>query len=330
MAVVSEMAELNQFAISRALGSTMTGGETARFGRLGLLPLVSARTPHPTIPALTPGLLGDRYDAEIAKAVRDVSEKTLGPGQIIGRDRLLADPELAREFIRAAKMLGVTAPPALINRRLLRLGKMGRRLPEATEKKPTTSIDDRNVFAIEYAVVRIAHLYGATVDEILCEESIGKEYQKIVEALAPGYPPVIYRLGALYLRKTRNLKSAKKDAIKKLDPSEVEAFWVDLGSVNEVNQRSLATIGPCILDLDEPGRSLYIAKTASDAHLAQTFLNRQFWDAIGNRFWHPDMGRIHMKALPQSKLKEKLASWELRLIQHLEPVFNIKVDKDAA
>ncbi len=212
----------------------------------------------------------------------------------------------------------------------MRLGKIGGRLPKATEKKPTTSIDDRNVFAIEYGVVRIAHLYGATVDEILCEEFLGNEYQKIVEALAPGYPPVIYRLGALYLRKTRNLKSVKKDAIENLDPSEVEGLWVDLGSVSEVKQRSLTKIGPCILDLYEPGRSLYVAKSDSDAHLAQTFLNQQLWDSIGNHFWHPDMGRIYMKALPRSKLKEKLASWELRLIQHLEPVFNIKVDKDAA
>ena len=47
------MAELNQFAISRALDSTMTAGETPRFGRLGLLPLV-ARACRPAAPAITP------------------------------------------------------------------------------------------------------------------------------------------------------------------------------------------------------------------------------------------------------------------------------------
>ncbi len=330
LAAASEMAELNQFAISRALGSTISAGEAPRFGRLGLLPLV-AKAIQPVVPALTPGLLNSRYDAEIAEAFKDVSERKMGPRQILGRDRLLADPELASDFIRTARRLGIDAPPALIKRRLLRLGKIGGRLPKATERTSTTSIDDRNAFAIEYGVIRIAHLYGATVDDILCEDSLGKEYQKIVEAIAPGYPALIYRLGALYLRKTRNLKKDKRDEISNLNPSAIQKFWVDLGSVNRVKENSLSEIGPCILDLDEPGRSLYVAKTDSAARLAPSFLDQRLWDSIGNHFWHPNMDHIRMRALPQARLTERLASWELRLIQHLEPVFNIKVvDKDAA
>jgi hypothetical protein len=323
------MVEVNQFAISSALGSTMSARETPRFGRMSLLPLVASLR-RPTEPAITPGQLGDRHDEAIVQALKDVSQKKLGKKEIMGRDRLLADPQLAMRFVQAAKKLGVDAPPALIKRRLMRLGKIGGRLPKATEKDPKPSINDRNAFAIEYGVVRIAHLYGATVDDILCEDYLGLEYQKIVESLAPGYAPQIYRLGALYLRKTRNLKSAKKDAIRSLDPCEIEASWVDLGSVNEVKESTLATIGPGILDLDEPGRSLYIAKTDSVADLASTFLDPQLWDAIGNHFWHPNMERIHMKVLPQAKIQEQATSWELRLIQTLEPVFNIRVGKDAA
>lgn len=323
------MAKLNQFAISRALGSTMSAGETPRFGRLGLLPLV-ARASRPTVPALTAGSLDNKYDAEIKNAFTDVLEKKLGRGRVIGRDRLLADPELVHEFIRMAKKLGVDAPPALINRRLMRLGKIGGILPRATERDPNTSIEDRNAFAIEYGVVRIARLYGATVDDILCEECIGKEYRKVVEALAPGYPALIYRLGALYLRKTRNLQSAKKKVIANLDPAEIERSWVDLGSVEKVNKNNLTKIGPGILHLDEGNRSLYLAKTHSLAGLGSTFLASEFWDAISNHFWHPDTGRIHMKVLPESELGKQAASWELLLIQALEPVFNIKVGKDAA
>lgn len=323
------MAKLNQFAISRALGSTMSAGETPRFGRLGLLPLV-ARACQPTVPGITSGSLDSRYDAEIKNAFTEVLEKKMGGGRVIGRDRLLADPKLVHEFIRMAKKLGVDAPPAHINRRLMRLGKIGGVLPKATEKDPNTSIDDRNAFAIEYGVVRIARLYGATVDDILCEECLGEEYRKIVESLAPGYPALIYRLGALYLRKTRNLQAAKKKVIAKLDPEGIERSWVDLGSVDQINKKNLTKMGPGILRLDEDNRSLYLSKTHSIADLASTFLVPKFWDAIGNHFWQPDRGLIHMKVLPESGLRERAASWELRLIQSLEPIFNIKVGKDAA
>lgn len=316
------MAELNQFAISRALGSTMTAGQTPRFGRLGLLPLV-AKACRPVALAVTPGHLDDRYDQEIVEAFTFVAKGK-------ARDRLLADPDLARKFIQTVKKLGVVARPALVNRRLMRLGKKGGLLPRATEKNSKTSIDDRNAFAIEYGVVRIAHLYGATVDDILCEECLGKEYQTIVEALAPGYTALIYRLGALYLRKTRNLQSAKKKVIADLDPDEIERSWVDLGSVKEVNKNELAKMGPGILHLDEGNRSLYLSKTHSVAKLASTFLASKVWDAIGNHFWHPDTGRIHMKVLPESGLRKQVASWELRLIQLWEPIFNMKVGKDAA
>lgn len=316
------MAELNQFAISRALGSTMSAGETPRFGRLGLLPLV-AKACRPVVPAITPGHLDDRYDKEIVEAFTCVASGK-------SRDMLLADLNLARRFIQTVKKLGVDAPPALVNRRLLRLGKIGGRLPKTTEKNPQSTIDDHNVFAIEYGIVRIARLYGATVDDILCEPSVGDEYQRIVESLAPGYSDLVHRLGALYLRKTRNLKSAKKNATGVLDPEKIERSWIDLGCVKEVDANALTEVGPGILHLDEGNRSLYLAKTHSVAGLASTFLASKFWDAISNHFWHPDTDRIHMKVLPESELGKQAASWELRLIQSLEPVFNIKVGKNAA
>ncbi len=316
------MAELNQFAISRSLGSTVAAAETPRFGRLGLLPLVvSSRSPAP--PIVTPGCLEAQYDTEIEKAFTLVA-KGKSP------DRMLANPELAQKFVRTAKRLGVEAEAALINRRLLRLRKIGGRLPKTTEKDPQSSLDPHNAFAIEYGVVRIAHLYGATVDDILCEPSLGTEYQEIVEALAPGYSPLVYRLGALYLRKTRNLKKATKHLIEDLDPRDLERSWMDLGSVREVTKSRLVQIGAGILDLDEGDRSLYVSRTGSIGKLASTFLGHQIWDAMGNHFWHPDTTRIHMKVLPQSALGDQAANWELRLIQSLEPVFNIKVDKDAA
>jgi len=300
----------------------MSAGETPRFGRLGLLPLV-ARSCRPTAPAVTPGCLDKSFDEEIIEAFKAV-------GRGMARDRLLADPELAQKFVRKARCLGVAAPPAHINRRLLRLGKKGGVLPETTERVTQSSIDDHNVFAIEFGVVRIAHLYGATVDDILCEPLLGDEFHRIVEAIAPGYPALVYRLGALFLRKTRNLQRAKKREIEGLDPNEMERSWVDLGTVAEIKTSSLAKFGPGILHLDEGNRSLYIAKTESIAELASTFLKRRIWEGIGNHFWHPDRSHIHMKVLPQSALGKLLASWLLRLIQSLEPVFNIKVDKEAA
>lgn len=316
------MADLNQFAISRVLGSRIAPGDEPRFGRLRLLPMV-AHSHGPLLSAITPGRLGGKYDGQIKRALDAVA---VG----FSAERLLADPSMAQAFDRKARELGIVAPPALIRRRLLCLRKSGSRILKTTVKERVPSVEPHNAFAIEYAVVRMARIYGASVDDILCEESLGSEFQSVVESLAPDCSPLACRLAALYLRKTRNLRSLRRHALDRLDPKAVEGRWLELGNVDECRVELLTGVGAAILRVDEAERSLYVSRTDSVAELASTLVSPHLWTCIANHFWHPDTSGIRLKVLSHRDVEEKLNAWELRLIQLMEPIFNMKVTPRAA
>ncbi|MCK6484120.1 MAG: hypothetical protein HUU22_06770 [Phycisphaerae bacterium] len=316
------MTEPNQFAISRELGSRISAGDTPSFGRLGLLPLVAhAHGPVPV--GMSQGRLDGRYDELIKRAFGAVAAG-------LSADRLLADPSLARAFDHKAKELGIAAPPALIRKRLLRMRKSGGRLPKTTIKERVPSIEPHNAFAIEYSVVRLSRLFGATVDDILCDESLAGEFQTMVGSLAPQCSPLTCRLGALYLRKSRHTQSSRRHLIEQLHPSSVNDRWLDLGTINEIASNALAGVNAGILRVDEAERSLYISRSDAVAEMASTFINPFLWDRIANHFWHPHAAGIRLKVLPASAVSEPLEDWELRLIQLIEPVFNMRVTARAA
>src|SRR5437879_3496286 len=111
------MGDLDQFAISRILGSTFHPYSRTGFGGFSAVKAVGEMLAARPKPAARLGPDGLR-DAKIIQAFQAIHK-----GYSV--DRVLADPELAGRFIGRAQQLGVDAPPALINRRLLRIRKAG-------------------------------------------------------------------------------------------------------------------------------------------------------------------------------------------------------------
>ncbi|MBI5763558.1 MAG: hypothetical protein HZA51_08555 [Planctomycetes bacterium] len=317
------MSRLNQYAISATLESKVSTGSAPHFGMLGIYQSAFHARAKP--PGKTEGTLGSNFDEEIIRAFTDVAE-----GRAV--DPVLVSPSMSSAFLKKCKKLGVTAPPALINRRLFRIRKIGGLLPAATVVEPEASIDETNIFAIEFGVVRIKYLYGATIDDMICEPSIGAEFFRFVKSIAPHCDEHVARLGALYLRKTRNLRKVEDKKVESIDVREVECSWVDAGTLNEIKPNRLQNVGPGIIELIEPSRSLYMYQTDTSAASAiSQFADSQLWKTVGNLFWTPDLRQIRLRVLPSSLVHGfTMRNLLLRLIRGHHPLFNIPVDNKAA
>src|SRR5712692_6157548 len=153
------MAELNQYSISKALGSTMKPVKRGRFGGFGLLETVAealrAREATTEASAASGQTTKLTYaeDAVVVRAFEDVRQGA-------ATDALLWDRKLAEAFYRRCKELGLNAPDGLLGRRLITVRKNIRRyekhgisISPATKNEPHVSIVSRYAHVIEFVLV---------------------------------------------------------------------------------------------------------------------------------------------------------------------------------
>ncbi len=198
------MNDLNQFVISRILGSTMKHAKRPSFGPLGALHAqnqVLAQCPKPD-EQITFGLQAEK------RIVRAFEETRKG----FAVDRVLADPVLSAKFLRRCNELGITASDHAIALRLLAFRKSPRqnlRISKATAREPRRDFS-AYLFAAEMTIAQMKYRYGASVDDVLAYPEIGKEFDDLANRLYPGPSALEYRLAALHVRKSRYCKSEEK------------------------------------------------------------------------------------------------------------------------
>src|SRR2546428_5833983 len=184
------MADLNQYAISKALGSRMKAVKRARFGGFGLLETAAEglRAREATTGAnLASGettKFSYREDALVVRAFEDVRQGA-------ATDALLWNRELAQAFYQRCKELGLQAPDALLGRRLLTVRKNIRRYEEhgisispATNIEPHPSIVPQYAHVIEFVLVKLRYRYGASIDDILLDRRLGEIFESQAASLA--------------------------------------------------------------------------------------------------------------------------------------------------
>ena len=118
-------------------------------------------------------------------------------------DRVLADPDLNAAYISACRDRGITDSPKDLNRRLINSRKAGK-LGKLNSKR--TQFDDSEYrFAAEIAVRHLERRDQITLDDILVDPDLAKEFDEICEDIAPSFSSLRYRWSALSLRKSRKL-----------------------------------------------------------------------------------------------------------------------------
>lgn len=160
-------------------------------------------------------------------------------------DRVVADPYLDARFIQACWHRGAQAPQALLNHLLLNARK--RKILGKTDGARRYHIDpavmDQYLFASEFAARIMQDRQYAnsqrriTVDHILCDPELAREFDEIAKTIAPGFSSLDYRWAAFALRKAKSRDPkvetptfswlGRFDSIRPSQVSPVEGvFWI--------------------------------------------------------------------------------------------------------
>ncbi len=135
-------------------------------------------------------------------------------------DRVVADPDMNRRFLRRCRELGLAGTDFDLNWKLFygRKNSFFSDLPKT--KTYTASKKDEFEFssemAIRYVQEQVHNKEGRDVslDKIICDPELAAEFDKIAAKLAPGFTPLDYRWVALGVRKASGRYSNKAQTIK--------------------------------------------------------------------------------------------------------------------
>jgi DNA modification methylase len=137
-------------------------------------------------------------------------------------DRVVADPDLNREFVAACQRLGLVGDPRTWNLLLFRLRKAGELAHIETANRTQIAWEDCDdyLFASEITLQRMLDEGAArSLDEILCDPALAGRFDDAAAKLAPGFTPHEYRWAALRLRK--EAKQARSRAAVLSPPSRI-------------------------------------------------------------------------------------------------------------
>lgn len=140
-------------------------------------------------------------------------------------DRVVADPDLNRRFLRRCRELGLSGTDFDLNWRLFN-GRKNKWLVDLPKTKNyTPSRKDEFEFSSEIAIryvqaqVRMNEGRDVSLDKIICDPDLAVEFDRIASQLAPGFSPLDYRWIAFGVRKAagRYASKAKEATVPRFD-----------------------------------------------------------------------------------------------------------------
>src|SRR5882672_5469950 len=148
-------------------------------------------------------------------------------------DRVVADPQLNQAFISECRRLGLADSIKALNQKLLNLRKGGDLKGLRRSVRTSFRNEEEYRFASEIAARHLERQKNVTVDEIICDPELVREFDSIAADLAPGFLPLQYRWAAFNLRKAKRLKP---ELLSRVAPAQT----VSLGLVTQLDVVSIS------------------------------------------------------------------------------------------
>jgi len=311
---------LNHYAINQVVKGRMSVGGRFRFGQFGAHRVVTSLLKHRPRPAARVS-----FNYESDRIIRDAFEKVADGTS--AETVAMIDPVLAAKFHAAARRMGFHASAADMNRRLInirknkaRYEKQGIVLPESTVVEPKPSIVPSYAHVIEFSLARLHSRYGVSIDDILLDPALAKEYEEMARTAAPNLNSRELRLAALYLRKTRYIAKQTAEVIQSLNAAKMEAAFETVGTLND-RPKVAAVEG--MIELLENGKHLYISRNENLQAAVEQISSDSSLRFMANDFWQPKRESLLMRIFRGSEfLKVPISQWQLKLISDKKPVFN--------
>lgn len=263
------------------------------------------------------GLVGDQKswkallkdlqkDGQIAKihntALLGVTEAFKKVHNGFSTDRVVADPELNEEFVDVCVKLGLPGNARVWNTLLFRLRKTGMLSDVPTIRQTTLSWEDCDsyIFAGEIAwQLMIDEEHANSLDEILCDPTLAKKFDRIAKKFAPGFEPLDYRWAALKIRK--EAKYARSRATVLTPPSRLgEKIPLDSMKASHFHHTSGLYV------ISERSRKLYVGETLD---LKERLKQRY------RKTWVSEYGPVYVQILPVDPVKVGRLAWQSCMVK---------------
>lgn len=239
-------------------------------------------------------------------------------------DRCIADDTLRPRVVRTCQraVRGYSEQDYLWDlqnqRKASRLG------PHATQRDNFRHEAYRH--AAEIAARLIEDLHGATVDRLLCNPEIRREFDRIAQDIAPNVDPARLRLAALALRKASRLRPELAVRM---------GHGRSVGSVRASDVRAVprgVPSAPGIYIIRDPSGILYIGEAGNLRNRVRQHVDHSTSAGLARYFWDAGLENctIDLHTFPRNQAARRVdwrRAYERELITSRRPRFNIEFNR---
>jgi len=230
-------------------------------------------------------------------------------------DRVVADPDLNRKFLRRCRELGLSGTDYDLNWSLLSARKNRLMSGFPKTKRYTVRGTDEFEYASELAVRHLQRSQDVSLDQIICDPDLAREFDKYAMQLAPGYEPLQYRWMALGLRKAGRLQKDKvgKSGVPELQP---------LCSVPQLKSSSLPT-GNGLYLFSSSGTPVFLSHTDNLRHRIERHMDVSGSRGLPGWLWDQGPLDLSLAEMPGVRRASRQTA-ELLLVRTLHPLLNFQ------
>jgi len=233
-------------------------------------------------------------------------------------DKVVADPDLDRQFLRRCRELGLAGTDFELNWKLLSARKSSKLSTLSglikTRRFSVGKVIDEFEYASELAVRYMQQRENVSLDQIICDPELAEEFDDYAARLAPGFSPLEYRWTAFGLRKAGRI-GKREVAVKKLP--ELEA----LGKVTSLKLVRVPDLGGLYL-FSSGNQPVFAGQTDNLRHRLERHIEVSY---RGLPRWLWDAGRepLQVGVAPLPGITRSLRqAMELLLIRKWKPQLN--------
>jgi site-specific DNA-methyltransferase (adenine-specific) len=253
--------------------------------------------------------LGSLMGGETASIIQAFGEVRKG----CSADRVVADPDLNRQFLRRCRELGLSGTDFDLNWKLLGARKSGLMSDLPKTKSYTVSETDEFEYASELAVRHLQLTKDVSLDRIICDPDLAGEFDRYALQLAPGFTPLEYRWVALGLRKAGRLR---KDLENRIEVPKLEPVC----GVRQLKASSLPKAGGVYL-FSSARKPVFLGQTDDLRHRIERHMDVSASLGLPDWLWEEGPLDLSLAEMP-GVLRGVRQLTELLLVKELKPILN--------
>jgi len=233
-------------------------------------------------------------------------------------DKVIADPELDRKFLRRCRELGLGGTDFDLNWKLMNARKASKLSGLSdlikTRKYSVGKVIDEFEYASELAVRYMQQSKNTSLDQIICDPELAEEFDNYAALLAPDFSPLQYRWAALGLRKAGRL-GKKAEHIGELP--ELEPF----GRVSGLELGKIPEVGGLYL-FSSSDKPVFASQTDNLRHRLERHI-KVSGSGLPSWLWDVRSEPLQLGAAPLPGITRSLRqAMELMLVRQWRPVLN--------